>query len=96
MANDLPGLLQTSSANWDGARDVVNRLRVAHEHLALDAGDVVGQSSVLSDSKGEGAADKMHARSLQRSLAVWILIGSLWISVGMIVSAAIVTVAFLV
>ena len=35
------------------------------------------------------------ARPLGRTLSLWILVGALWISLGMIVSATLVTVAFL-
>ncbi len=35
------------------------------------------------------------ARPLSRTHALWLLVGALWISIGMIVSATLVTVAFL-
>jgi len=37
----------------------------------------------------------IRARPLGRTLALWIIAGALWISLGMIVSATLVTVAYL-
>jgi hypothetical protein len=37
----------------------------------------------------------LRARPLGRTLSLWIIAGALWVSLGMIVSATLVTVAFL-
>jgi hypothetical protein len=37
----------------------------------------------------------IHTRPLGRTLALWIIVGALWVSLGMIVSATLVTVAYL-
>jgi hypothetical protein len=94
MANDRPGLLQASSADWDKAWDVVSQLGIARKHLEHDTGVITGETPTARDSVA-ASVQAIETRPLHRSLAVWILIGALWVSIGMIVSAAIVTVAFL-
>jgi hypothetical protein len=94
MANDHPTLHKTSNTEWDKAWDVVSRLGAARKLLEQDTGAAVHRppTAVTSEAASIRTAKR---RRLHRSLAVWILIGALWISIGMIVSAAIVTVAYL-
>jgi len=94
MANDGPGLLRASSADWDKAWDVINRLGAARKHLEHDAEPTTEGSSTYRELELK-SVHAFEPPPLQRSLSVWILIGALWISIGMIVSAAIVTVAYL-
>jgi hypothetical protein len=96
MANEHPSLLRASSTDWDKAWDVINRLGTARQHLECDSDVVAIEPPVAREPEHEPApVHTIEPRSLHRSLSVWILIGALWISIGMIVSAAIVTVAFL-
>ena len=95
MSNRRPDLLRTSSTDWDKAWDVVSRLGVARKHLEHDTGATTVEPSGSPES--ESATETvLKSRPLYRPLSVWILIGALWISIGMIVSAAIVTAAYLV
>ena len=98
MGTNRPGLPRASSTDWDKAWDIVSRLGAAREHLEHDNGAVVDESSLISPGPETVTVTVTmpKARPLCRPLSVWILIGALWISIGMIVSAAIVTVAFLV
>lgn len=96
MANEHPSLLRASSSDWDKAWDVINRLGAARQHLERDSDVVAIDAPVVLESEHTPAPVQANEpRRLHRSLSVWILIGALWISIGMIVSAAIVTVAFL-
>jgi len=95
MANDRPGLLQASSADWDKAWDVINRLGTARKHLEHDTGATREPLVQVASEHEPVPVRTIELPPLQRSLSVWILIGALWISIGMIVSAAIVTVAYL-
>src|SRR3954469_23605592 len=92
MANDRPSLLQASSTDWDKAWDIVSKLGAARKHLEHD-NSTDGSPAPLDDRRGSASVDTIKARNLYRPIAVWILIGALWISIGMIVSAAIVTIA---
>ena len=102
MANDRPGLLQASSTDWDKAWDIVSKLGAARKQLEHDT--VADQSlaslnapdiSPPADAGVPPPTDVIKTRTLYRPIAVWILIGVLWVSIGMIVSAAIVTIAYL-
>jgi hypothetical protein len=96
MAKDHPSVLPASSTDWDKAWDVISRLGVARKHLEHDTGAIAGGPLTAIDTEREAAEVRtLQPRSLHRPVSVWILIGALWISIGMIVSAAIVTVAFL-
>jgi hypothetical protein len=88
MARDHRTLLSESNTDWDKAWDAVNRLGVARKRLESDTGAIAAERQTEP-------VETMRPRPLHRPVAVWILIGALWISIGMIVSAAIVTVAFL-
>ncbi len=91
MARDRSSLLPATSAEWDKACDVVRRLIAARSHLARDS-DEIGPPGPLDF---EPPLSVTTSRPPNRSLSVWILIGALWISIGLIVSAAVVTIAYL-
>jgi hypothetical protein len=96
MARDHRSLRPQSNSDWDRAWDAVNRLGVARKHLESDTGAIAVDAATTTAAGGEAApVEAIRPRPLHRPMAVWILIGALWISIGMIVSAAIVTVAFL-
>jgi hypothetical protein len=96
MAKDHSSLLPASNADWDKAWDVVSRLGAARKHLESNTGSVAGAAPAAEGAEHATVMlDAIRPRPPHRPLAVWILIGALWISIGMIVSAAIVTVAFL-
>ncbi len=95
MSSERPGLLRASSTDWDKAWDVVSRLGAARKHLEHDTG-ATAVEPIVSPDRGSATEIVPKTRPLCRPLSVWILIGALWISIGMIVSAAIVTAAYLV
>ena len=96
MAKDRPSVLSASSSEWDQAWDVVRRLGAAHKPLESETGAIVKSAPDRDRTEPDlSILETFRARPPSRPSAVWILIGALWISIGMIVSATIVTVAFL-
>jgi len=92
MGPNHPQLPKERESDWDKAWDVVNRLGAARMHIEHDTGAKVDAALA---TPSESSAPTPEGRPPRRPLSVWILIGALWISIGMIVSAAIVTVVFL-
>jgi hypothetical protein len=98
MSNDSVNSLQATSTDWDKAWNVVCRLDVARKHVAGDAEDIAPGLSILPDLDDASGPIEMEAVSppaRRRPLSVWILIGALWISIGLIISATIVALAHL-
>ncbi len=96
MANDRSSVLPADNNDWDKAWDAINRLGAARKHLERDT---AGETATLAPDTAKhdvSVIAPMRPRPPHRPLAVWILIGALWISIGMIVSAAIVSIAYLV
>lgn len=91
------------STNLTAARDS-NR---HHVRRTVEPRDFGNNPAVSDDTANASALDRdrieshlsvlrsIGARPLHRTMALWILVGALWISIGMIVSATLVTVAFL-
>lgn len=106
MANDFLNSLPASTTDWDKALNVVRRLDAARKHLARDSDDLATGlpvvpaaevSSAPAETKPPEAKpiETVVTRPTRRPLSVWILVGALWISIGMIISATIVAVAYL-
>lgn len=76
-------------AAHSGARQPTWNSRIESGRVAVTSMSGRGRTEPMSMFKAMGA------RPLGRTLALWIIVGALWISLGMIVSAALVTVAFL-
>lgn len=96
MANDFLNSSPASSTDWDKAWNVVCRLDAARKHLAGDAEDSATELSVMPDHGGAPTPiEPTKSRPLRRPPSVWILIGALWISIGLIISATIVALPFL-
>ena len=96
MANDSSGVPSASSGDWQQAWTVGRQLIATHK--PLESGTVAIVASAPGHDRTEPSRSVLktiRARPLSRTLAVWIIVGTLWISLGMIVSATIVTVAFL-
>ena len=58
---------------------------------------IIATSPPLRQRAGSGLAapEVIPTQPLGRTFALWILVGALWLSIGMIVSATLVTMAFL-
>jgi hypothetical protein len=95
MSEGLPGLLKTRDESWNETWGI-SPPNVPHQHFDGDAGKTAGPSSVLLGSEHHTPSDSAPIQRTRRPSSVLIFVGALWISVGMIVSAAIVTVAFLI
>jgi hypothetical protein len=92
MAQDRPSLVRDNRTEWDKAWDAISRLGAARKLLEREVPTADAEATAQDVSSPPRS---VGTPTLHRSLAVWILIGALWISIGMIVSAAIVTVAYL-
>jgi hypothetical protein len=87
-------VLSASSSEWNEAWDVVSTVGAARQPLQSDTGAVFRTAADRSRAELP-IMEAFRTRRLPRTLSVWILIGALGVSIGMIVSATIVTVAYL-
>ena len=94
MAKDRPSVLSASTSEWNEAWDVVSTVGTARQPLQRDTGAIVRPASDRSQTELP-VLEAFRTRPLPRTFSVWILIGALGVSIGMIVSATIVTVAYL-
>ena len=83
-----------TNSDWQHSWGAVSRLNVAHKPLVSEAVTIVASSRGRTEPSPSAFETRQTLR-LNRTIAVWILVGALWISIGMIVSATVVTVAFL-
>ncbi len=78
----------------DPARKTVRRMSASRNYPAGVTG-VDGKNTAEDHATRDDAFRATRLRPLSRPFALWILILAFWVSIGMIVSAAAVTVTFL-
>jgi hypothetical protein len=93
MAQDSSSVTQTRRSDRRYAWNSVERRGAVRKPFESD-GVAFATSTPARDRIGAMSALK-RARPLGRTLALWIIVGALWVSLGMIVSATLVTVAYL-
>jgi hypothetical protein len=95
MAQDSSSVTQTRRSDRRYAWNSVERRGAVRKPFESD-GVAFATSTPARDRIGAMSALKtIRARPLGRTLALWIIVGALWVSLGMIVSATLVTVAYL-
>jgi hypothetical protein len=95
MTSDSHDVLADGTAEWERAEQAVNRLIAARHNLLRDDGDAERTSgSPPSATTAEPAAAPAAQSAAGRWMTV-VLLAALWLSIGLIVSAAILSVAML-
>ena len=78
--------------DWDDMLAATLRRRASRKPVE---GSGAGVDAPVVYDRAASAVKSIPARPLSRTHALWLLVGALWISIGMIVSATLVTVAYL-
>jgi len=96
MAQDSSSVTQAHRIGRKHLWSPVKRRGAARKPVETE-GVALATSPTGRDRFGPASAalKTIRARPLGRTLALWIIVGALWVSLGMIVSATLVTVAFL-
>ncbi len=93
MMKDNLTVIPLTNRDWQHSWGGVSRLDAAHKPVVNAAvTKVVAARGRIEPNPS--AFETSRTLPLRRTSAVWILVGALWISIGMIVSATFVTVAF--
>jgi hypothetical protein len=109
MTSDTHDVLPGGKAEWERAERAVDRLIAAHHNLMRDGGDTADQPGSVHAAAPDAAAAIPAAAALEPAAAApepaaqpsrlhWptvILLSVVWISVALVVSAAILSVAML-
>lgn len=92
MTSDSHDVLADGTADWERAEQAITRLIAARHNLARDDGDAGRTSGLLPSATTAGAA--APPPSARRWTTV-VLLAALWLSIGLVVSAAILSIAML-
>ena len=95
MAKDNLSMAAAHDSDRYHAWRAVRRQGIGHKPTTSDGVANASASDRDRNVSNLSVLRSIGARPLRRTHALWILVGALWISIGMIVSATLVTVAFL-
>jgi hypothetical protein len=95
MAKDSSMVTQAHRGNRQQVWSAVKRRGAGRKPVDGDGVTIGTVSPLRARAEPTSLLKTLRARPLGRTLALWIIVGALWVSLGMIVSATLVTVAYL-
>jgi hypothetical protein len=95
MTSDSHDVLADGTAEWKRAEEAVSRLIAAHHNLSRDDGDVERTDGSHPSAAMPGSEAAPIAQPSSGRWMTVVLLAALWLSIGLVVSAAIFSVAML-
>jgi hypothetical protein len=95
MFRNQSGKTIVRNFDWDQMWTTESLLRAAHKPVKSGGAAVTASAGPNPALPNLPVVKSIQVRPLSRTHALWLLVGALWVSIGMIVSATLVTVAFL-